>query len=399
MITPDASWSVNLTGDGGYDVSFEAPIIGVRRRSWSAGAQGKDATSLFNSSRSARALLGSALGAKVSMQPSGSSKAFAWCFDLFEAGTSLFDAYSGGRQGAVREWLTSLTEEINHRLPVIEFRAPFQPPIDLIPALSGSRRSFMRGSASSVVEPALECFMGFRFATRLIANDPSDARPLTLSTVLGDGSVGGRVPITAFTNRYLNGVVDHIPRLGQSDAYQLQAELPGPSLSDGLELAELMTSENLQGCVHLVAHCRIPESVEMADSSELFFSNNKKKRDAINVRMSWLTLTGDDRTGKVESGALGFLIACGAANERLATTASFPRKLLSAGYRCVIAPLVDVQVTPCLLLAEEFYASMARGGCAAAALVEARRQLLTEADCPIGLLFMSYGDTYLQLTE
>ena len=64
----------------------------------------------------------------------------------------------------------------------------------------------------------------------------------------------------------------------------------------------------------------------------------------------------------------------------------------------MIAPFVDVQVTPCLLLAEEFYESMARSeSFAAAALVDARRRLLIDADCPVGLLFMSYGDTYLQL--
>ena len=380
-------------------MAFDSPIIGVRGRRWSAGRQGKDASSLFNASRSARALLGSELGAKVSMQPAGSSKAFEWCQHLFEAGTSLFDAYSGGQQGTLREWLTSLSHEISQRSPVIEFSAPFQPPIDLIPALSGNRRNFINSSSRSIVDPALGCFMGFRFATRLICNDPNEARALTQSTTLGGGGADTRVPITAFTNRYLNGVVDHIPRLTKLRAYQLQAELPSPGLSDCLELAELMTNENLHGCVHLVAHCRIPESAELADSSELFFSHNRRNRDAVSVPLSWLTLTGDDRTGKVEAGALGFLIACGAANERLATTASVPRKLLSAGYRCVIAPFVDVQVTPCLLLAEKFYESMATSdGFAAAALVDARRKLLIEADCPIGLLFMSYGDTYLRLT-
>ena len=139
------------------------------------------------------------------------------------------------------------------------------------------------------------------------------------------------MPITTFTNRYLNGVTDHIPRLSGLKAYRMLAEMPGPSATDGLELAELMTDENLRGCVHIVAHCQIPESVEMADGSELFFSHNRRKRDDVGVRLAWLTLTGDDRTGKVETGALGFLIACGAANERLATTASFPRKLLAPG--------------------------------------------------------------------
>ena len=124
LVTPNGSWSVHLTTGGGYDVSFDSPIIGVKQRRWSAGSQGKDATSLFNASRGARALLGREFGAKVSISD-WLAKAFDWCQQLFEAGTSLFDAYSGGRQGTMREWLTSLSREISQRRPVIEFTAPF----------------------------------------------------------------------------------------------------------------------------------------------------------------------------------------------------------------------------------------------------------------------------------
>ena len=107
----------------------------------------------------------------------------------------------------------------------------------------------------------------------------------------------------------------------------------------------------------------------------------------------------EDLTNQVPDGPLGILVACAASNDVSAVPSSFPAMFQSAGYRCVVAPFVTIKVEPSCRLVESIYRGIGRRLNVAEALVEARRELLRSANCPIGLLFIASGDSHLYRTD
>jgi CHAT domain len=124
-----------------------------------------------------------------------------------------------------------------------------------------------------------------------------------------------------------------------------------------------------------------------------------RPRSELAVTLEQLTSMGNDaRTDNVApAGPLCVLIACGGSNAATAAPTSFPSNFLSAGYRCVIAPIVTVYTEPAFTFIEQVYVGLGRGLTVAHAMVEARMKLLNDYGCPIGLTFMTHGDSRLSL--
>jgi hypothetical protein len=284
--------------------------------------------------------------------------------------------------------------------PVMRFVSPLDLPIDLMPALQPPPRArFRRNGAQTLYEQARTWFVGLQFVVQKIRSGSEDyGTDLIGAREFPDGR---RVVLAPYRHAGLKGV-DRVRReLSELGFFEVLHPLPDDAfirLRDYREAADLIVRgreppEGPEGIVHITSHCDAGDTLSPLDHCLRLAGGGIFARNELRVTVKALKSGG---RAVAQHGPLAIITACGPADVSYDSPVSIPDALLYAGFRCVVSPLVSVNVDPGYAVTLFLYEAMKRGMSVGAALVEARKQLLKKHGHTLGLLHACYGDTRLR---